>query len=85
MVAAMLRGELAQTGVRPFELYRDSKPVAELIAIAFSDGLGPDGEVALAEMRRIARWGPLLWWLYWPGWGGVELQRALCGSSGGAW
>jgi len=66
----MLRGELAQTGVRPFELYRDSKPVAELIATAFSDRLGPDGEVALAEMRRIARWGPLLWWLYWPGWGG---------------
>lgn len=68
MVTTMLRGGRAQTGVRSFDPYRDSKPVAELITIAFSGRLGPDGEVALAEMRRAARWGPLLWWLYWPGW-----------------
>jgi ribosomal protein S18 acetylase RimI-like enzyme len=69
MVAAMLCGECAQTGVRPFNPYRDLRPVTELIAVAFSDKLGPDGQIALAEMRRIARWGPLLWWLYWPVWG----------------
>jgi len=55
--------------VRLFNPYRDLKPVTELIAVAFSGRLGPDGQVALAEMRRIARWGSLLWWLYWPGWG----------------
>jgi len=53
--------------VRPFDPYRDLKPVTELIALAFRDKLGPDGDIALAEMARIARWGPLLWWLYWPG------------------
>ncbi len=39
------------------------------MALAFGGRLGADGEIALAEMRRVARWGPLLWWLYWPGWG----------------
>jgi ribosomal protein S18 acetylase RimI-like enzyme len=69
----MLRGDHAQTGVRRFDPYRDLKSVTELIAVAFRDNLGPDGQVALAEMRRIAHRGPLLWWLYWPGWsrGGV--------------
>lgn len=68
MVTAMLRGGHAKTGVRPFDPYRDSKPVAGLITAAFSGKLGPDGEMALAEMRRVARWGPLLGWFYWPGW-----------------
>lgn len=68
MVTAMLCGRRAKTGVRPFDSYRDSKPVTELITVAFSGRLGPDGEVALEEMRRAARWGLLLWWLYWPGW-----------------
>jgi ribosomal protein S18 acetylase RimI-like enzyme len=67
VVTAMLRGGRAQTGVRPFDLYRDLKPVADLIAVAFKDRLAPDGDLALAEMQRVARWGPLLWWLYWPG------------------
>ena len=67
----MLRGECAQTGVRPFNPYRDLRPVTELIGVAFSDKLGPDGQIALAEMRRIARWSPLLWWLYWPAWNRV--------------
>lgn len=69
MVAAMLLRGRAQTGVRLFDPSRDLKPVTELITIAFSDRLGPDGQIALAEMCRVARWGPLLWWLYWPGWG----------------
>jgi len=66
VVATALRGARAQTGVRPFDPYRDLKPVTELIAVAFRDVLGPDGDIALAEMSRIARWSPLLWWLYWP-------------------
>ncbi len=78
-MAAVLRGECVQTGVRPFDPYRDLKPVAGLIAAAFSDRLGPDGQVALAEMRRVARWNPLLWWLYWPGWSGAG------GASGFVW
>jgi GNAT superfamily N-acetyltransferase len=69
-VTALLRGDQTKTGVRSFDPYRDLRPVTELIAIAFKDKLGPDGQIALAEMRRIARWGPLLWWLFWPGWSG---------------
>ncbi len=68
MVIATLRKSRAQTGVRPFDPYRDPKPVAELISVAFKGELGPDGEIALAEMFRAARWGWLLGWLYWPGW-----------------
>lgn len=67
MVDALLRGDHAQTGVRPFDPYRDLKPVAQLIAAAFNDRLGPDGDLALAQMQRLARWGPLLSWLGWPG------------------
>lgn len=52
-------------GVRPFDPWRDAKDVTELIAVAFQGQLGPDGEIALAEMRRIARWGPLLGWYSW--------------------
>ena len=67
MVTAVLRRDRARTGVRPFDPHRDLKPVAELIAVAFKGRLTPDGDIALAEMRRVARWSPLLWWLYWPG------------------
>jgi GNAT superfamily N-acetyltransferase len=66
VVTVMLRQGCAQGRVRPFDPYRDLKQVAALIAIAFGDRLGPDGQIALAEMRRVARWSPLLWWFYWP-------------------
>jgi ribosomal protein S18 acetylase RimI-like enzyme len=68
MVDSMIRRRRAQAHMRPFNPYRDTKQIAELMALAFGGRLGADGEIALAEMRRIARWGPLLWWLYWPGW-----------------
>lgn len=68
MVAAALRGECVRTGVRPFDPYRDLGAVAELVAAAFGDTLDPAGQAALAEMRRVVRWGPLLWWFYWPRW-----------------
>lgn len=64
----MLRKRRPQTGVRPFDPSRDLGPVAGLIAAAFKGQLGPDGEIALARMQRVARWSPLLGWLYWPGW-----------------
>ena len=67
MVTATLRGKYVTSGVRPFNPRRDLKSVADLIAAAFRERLAPDGAMALAEMQRIARWGSLLWWLYWPG------------------
>lgn len=73
MVAAILRRDRARTGVRAFDPCRDIKPVADLIVLAFSGRVGPDGDVALAEMRRIARWGPLLSWLYWPRTSGAKV------------
>ncbi|MCP4538553.1 MAG: GNAT family N-acetyltransferase [Chloroflexi bacterium] len=54
-----------------------------MIAIAFHGKLGPDGEVALAEMQRVARWGPLLWWLYWPGWGKSGVAPGFVWVDGG--
>lgn len=74
---------MAQTGARPFDPYRDLKPVTDLIAVAFRDRLGPDGHVALAEMRRVARWGPLLWWLYWPGQGRPGISAGFVWVEGG--
>lgn len=71
VVAATLRRGRIQTGVRPFDPYRDFRAVTELIAVAFGDRLDPGGQAALAEMRQVVRWGPLLWWIYWPRWGGV--------------
>jgi ribosomal protein S18 acetylase RimI-like enzyme len=68
VVVATLRDRYARTGLCPFDPYRDLKPVAELITVAFGDKLDPAGQIALAEMRRIARWGWLLWWLRWSVW-----------------
>lgn len=65
---AARHGRHTQNGVRFFDPYRDLGQVAELIGVAFGDRLGPAGRVALAEMRRTARWGLLVWWRYWPGW-----------------
>lgn len=72
MVVAIL-GNRTQTGVRVFDPHRDLKSVADLIAVAFSGRLGPDGDIALAEMHRVARWGPLLSWLYWSGSSGAKV------------
>jgi ribosomal protein S18 acetylase RimI-like enzyme len=45
-----LRAE-TQSGIRPFDLGRDLRPVAELIADAFTNELDPRGLAALREMR----------------------------------
>lgn len=71
MVTSMLRKRRVQTGVRRFDPYRDLQAVAELIGVAFGDGLDPAGRAALVDMRRVARWGALLGWIYSPGWGGL--------------
>jgi ribosomal protein S18 acetylase RimI-like enzyme len=71
MVASVSRKVRVQTGVRRFDPYRDLGAVAELIGVAFGDRLDPAGQVALKEMRRAARWGALLGWLYYPGWSGM--------------
>lgn len=71
MVAAVLRGERAETGIRPFNPSRDLGAIVELITVAFGDRLDPAGRAVLAEMHRVVGWGPFLWWLYWPRWGGV--------------
>lgn len=68
-MASMLRKGRVRTGVRPFDPYRDLGAVAELIGIAFGDSLDPAGRAALVEMRRVARLGTFLGWLYQPGWG----------------
>jgi len=49
-----------QSGIRPFELARDLRPVAELIADAFALELDERGAAALREMRLMSRVGGLL-------------------------
>ena len=67
-MASMLRKGRVQTGVRSFDPYRDLGAVTELIGTAFGDNLDPAGRAALAEMRRVARWGMFFGWLYQTGW-----------------
>jgi ribosomal protein S18 acetylase RimI-like enzyme len=83
VVAAALRKERAQAGVRPFDPYRDLKAVAELICAAFGDTLDPTGRAALEEMRRVARWGPVLWWLYSPTWNSPGVVPGFVWVEGG--
>jgi len=57
------RGQLIRTeenGVRPFDIGRDLRPVAELIADAFTNELDPRGKAALREMRIMSRLSGLI-------------------------
>ena len=54
----------AEGRLRPFDPFRDLEQVVTLIGIAFGDRLDPAGRVTLDRMRRFARWGPLLQWLW---------------------
>ena len=49
-----------KTGIRPFDISRDLRPVAELIADAFSNELDPGGNAVLREMRMMSHVGGLL-------------------------
>lgn len=50
-------------GIRPFDLQRDLRPLADLIELAFQPELDETGNQIVQEMRRVARAGPLLWLL----------------------
>lgn len=49
-----------ESGIRPFDIARDLRPVAELIADAFASELDERGEAALREMRVMSRLGGVL-------------------------
>lgn len=50
----------ARSGIRPFDMARDLRPVAELIADAFATELDDRGAAALREMRVMSRLGGLI-------------------------
>lgn len=49
-----------ETGLRPFDISRDLRPVAELIALAFSAELDDRGNAALREMRLMSHFSSFL-------------------------
>jgi ribosomal protein S18 acetylase RimI-like enzyme len=49
-----------QAGIRPFDIGKDLRPVAELIADAFAHELDPRGNAALREMRIMSHVGGFL-------------------------
>lgn len=51
---------ILETGLRPFDISRDLRPVAELIAVAFSSELDDRGNAALREMRLMSHLGGFL-------------------------
>lgn len=53
-------GAVEESGIRPFDIGRDLRPVAELIADAFASELDPRGSAALREMRVMSHIGGLL-------------------------
>ncbi len=53
-------------GLRPFDPSRDLTGVADLIEVAFGVHLDPSGRYSLAEMRRVAQYGWLLWGIVYP-------------------
>jgi ribosomal protein S18 acetylase RimI-like enzyme len=51
---------ILETGLRPFDISRDLRPVAELISVAFSSELDDRGNAALREMRLMSHFGGFL-------------------------
>lgn len=49
-----------ETGIRPFDISRDLRAVAELISISFANELDDRGAAALREMRAMSHFGGLL-------------------------
>jgi ribosomal protein S18 acetylase RimI-like enzyme len=47
--------------LRPLRIERDLPQLADLIEVAFKDDLERTGNPVVAEMRRLAKLGPLLW------------------------
>ncbi|MFN8439859.1 MAG: GNAT family N-acetyltransferase [Caldilineaceae bacterium] len=51
---------LPESGIRPFDVGRDLRPVAELIASAFAQELDQRGESALREMRVMSHFSSVI-------------------------
>jgi ribosomal protein S18 acetylase RimI-like enzyme len=51
---------IQETGLRPFDISRDLRPVAELISVAFAAELDDRGNAALREMRLMSHFGGFL-------------------------
>jgi len=49
-----------ETGIRPFDISRDLRAVAELISVSFANELDDRGSAALREMRTMSHFGGLL-------------------------
>jgi GNAT superfamily N-acetyltransferase len=63
MAAQMLAPRSPNEGIRPFLIQRDLPQLASLIEVAFQPELDRTGNLIVAEMRQLARAGPLLWLL----------------------
>jgi len=65
-IVPVVRPTARGSGLRRFDAYRDLGTVVDLIEVAFGEKLGPVGRYALAETRRFARYGWLIWALLHP-------------------
>lgn len=54
----------AEGRIRALDPFRDLDAVIDLISVAFGDRLDPAGKATLVRMRRFARSGPLLQWVW---------------------
>jgi len=63
VVARAIAGRNSDEGIRPFNMQRDLLQLADLIELTFRTELDQPGNQIAAELRRLARAGPLLWLL----------------------
>lgn len=63
MLAEAILARKPDTGLRRFEMRRDLKSLADLIDLTFGFELDEARSPIVAEMRRLAKAGPLLWLL----------------------
>ena len=55
---------MPEGSIRVLDPFRDLKEVVELISLAFGERLDPAGRATLERMRRFARSGPVMQWLW---------------------
>ena len=63
MIAQAILRTNPEEGIRPFDMRRDLLQLADLIELAFESDLDRARNPIVAEMRRLAKAGPLLWFL----------------------
>ena len=63
MIAEAILARRPEQGPRPFNMRRDLQQLADLIDLAFAAEIEPSRSSIVAEMRRLAKAGPLLWLL----------------------